>query len=90
MGLITITIIIILVLLLSIKYMDKNKSRPKIWREGNHGEDSECYWQHTYDTEKCPFCGCTDIFSGSWSPETCTNCKASYMIGTWVRSKKWQ
>lgn len=86
MGLILMVITVIV--LLSIKYLIKNNPKPKIWKEGNRGKDSECHWYHTYDTEKCPFCGCTNIFSGSWSPETCTNCKATYMIGVWIRSKR--
>lgn len=33
---------------------------------------------------KCPFCY-TDTKSGSWSPDTCSNCKAVYFFGMWTR-----
>lgn len=58
------------------------------WKEGKHGEEPKYFWYYTNDTDKCPFCGCTIIFSGSWAPETCTACHASFMMGTWVLEKK--
>lgn len=38
-------------------------------------------------TNCCPFCD-TKTFSGSWAPETCPNCKAYFLMDTWVRKIK--
>ena len=35
--------------------------------------------------EKCLFCGSTDIYSGSWTPETCRECGAFYWMDTWFK-----
>ncbi len=37
----------------------------------------------TDSTLMCPFCGGTDIFSGSWTPDKCINCGAVYYFGSW-------
>ncbi len=37
----------------------------------------------TDSTSMCPFCGGTDIFSGSWSPDKCRDCGAVYFFGSW-------
>lgn len=40
--------------------------------------------RHKWGTsKKCAFCKSTDIRSGSWSPETCQQCGAAWMMGVW-------
>jgi len=50
-------------------------------------EDNKYYIINTNETEICPFCKSTKIFSGSWAPECCENCGASHMLGVWLKDK---
>lgn len=50
-------------------------------------EDDEYYYINTNETEICPFCKSTKIFSGSWAPECCENCGATHMLGAWLKEK---
>ena len=34
-------------------------------------------------TQICPFCQSKDIGSGSWTPDTCRNCGATYFWREW-------
>ena len=35
------------------------------------------------DSERCPFCGGTQVRGGSWTPDYCVNCHATYFFGAW-------
>ncbi len=39
------------------------------------------------DTGKCPFCGSTKIGGGSWTPDYCRECGATYFWGEWHKEK---
>lgn len=52
-----------------------------------HWTEKDADYVKSDNTEMCPFCKSTAIYSGSWAPETCSNCGAQWMIGIWRRSK---
>ena len=57
-------------------YIGKNEDGTKY----EYIEESDCNrLQNT-----CPFCE-ADTKSGSWSPETCSECKAVFFFGRWFR-----
>lgn len=59
------------------------------WLEGEeYKEDEKFRMVKTENTDVCPFCACRDIFSGSWSPETCTHCLSVWFMGVWFFKKK--
>ena len=60
---------------------------PSTYRKKRKGEEKTYYYIHSDQTRQCPFCKSRDIFSGSWAPETCRNCKATYFFGTWFLDK---
>ena len=41
----------------------------------------------TNETRWCPFCMCDDIYSGSWTPECCQECGATYFFGSWFKEE---
>jgi hypothetical protein len=50
-------------------------------------EDSKAKYVRTDNSDICPFCGCTDIYAGANTYESCINCHAGWMIGIWKKLK---